>query len=101
MKSYKFVTYICVILLVFEHLIPNVSGIKVPASGIKSELLLRHNSSPRSAVVGNKDRYSKSASTLIPSIAAAASTASAAQVSRRNSDLWYLEQSVVSYLLSS
>lgn len=101
MKSYKFVTFICAIVLVIEHLKlrTNVIGMKTPEYGFKREQMSHHSSSKSSVVVKNKDRYSQSASTLIPSLAVAASSStSAAQVSRRNNDLWYLEQSVVSYL---
>lgn len=95
-------THLCAIIFVFGNLnlLPIAAGNKTLAIAVESKPFLRQiaPNSERSAVVGNKDRYSRSASTLIPSISAAASTTSAAQVSRRNNDLWYLEQSVVSYM---
>lgn len=102
MKQSGFISCICTIILVIENLnlLQNVKGSKLPVSGVQNERISSQIAQKyqESAIVGNKARYSKSASTLIPSIAdttAAASTTSAAQASRNN-DLWYLEQSVVS-----
>lgn len=86
------------------NLLPNVIGSKLPSTTSGNI-----ESFPRSAIVSSRselgavgykeDRHSRSASTAVGSYTAAASTTSAAQVSRRNDDLWYLEQSVVSYIV--
>lgn len=82
------------------NLLPNVIGSKLPSttSGNSESFSRSTIVSSRSelAAVGHKEDHSRSASNAVPNYTAAASTTSAAQVSRRNDDLWYLDQSVVS-----